>query len=91
MISVVCCSVSTTVTTTTGQAFFITAPAVAASSLLLNERLICPSPLEGTVPRWGVPESLAYLRHPELVSSRSVVRALQPPQMFGERVEDHSH
>ena len=70
MTSVVCFSVSTTVTTTMGQAFFITAPAVAASSLLLNERLICPSTLKRSVPRWVAPEALAYLRHPELVSLR---------------------
>jgi hypothetical protein len=43
MISVVCSCVSTTVTTTSGKAFLIAAPAVAAGSLLLNERLICPS------------------------------------------------
>jgi hypothetical protein len=36
-------AVSSTVTTTIGKAFLIVFPAVIAGSLLLNDRLICPS------------------------------------------------
>ena len=43
MTSVVPPSVSSIVTATIGKAFFIALPAVIAGSLLLNDRLICPS------------------------------------------------